>query len=155
MRVAAGAAPGYERRVNSLVAEMFRAWQQGEAEPAPITRWFGMRPVSFGEGTASLEMTTTENHLNPMAIIHGSVFVALADSAMGCALATVIEPGETFSTVSLTSSYFKALEPGTRMVAAATVLRRGRTTAYVECDIRVAEQLVAKLASTCVIRATG
>lgn len=131
---------------------MVEAWLAGERELAPITRLLGIVPVSVGEGEAVVAMDAGEAHHNAMGTVHGGVFCDLADVAMGVALATVVADGETFITLGLDAKYFKAVR-ASRLEATARVLRRGGSTAYLECDIHDAGgHHVARLASTCLMR---
>ncbi|HLA81224.1 MAG TPA: PaaI family thioesterase, partial [Thermoleophilia bacterium] len=78
-----------------------------------------------------------------------------ADAAMGGAMASSLEEGETFSTVELQMNYFRPVRQG-RLAASARMVRRGRTTAYLESEVFDADgQLVAKGSSCCVIRHAG
>jgi uncharacterized protein (TIGR00369 family) len=73
---------------------------------------------------------------------------------MGAALATVTAEGESFSTLQLHMSYFLPVVEG-RLAAHARVVRRGRTTAHLECELEDGEgRLVARASSVCAIRQT-
>ena len=131
-------------RLSELVAK----WHAGEIELAPISTLLEVRPVDLGEGTARVEMTATDRLHNNMGTVHGGIFCDLADVAMGVALATVAEEGEFFITLQMQMSYFLPVVNG-RLSASARVIRRGRTSAHMECDLEDAEdRLVAR--ATCV-----
>jgi uncharacterized protein (TIGR00369 family) len=99
-----------------------------------------------------MDMPVGRAHHNPMGTVHGGIFCDLADAAMGTALASLLEPGETFTTAELAARLIAAVEHG-MLQAQAKVLRKGRTSAYMECEIReAAERLVGKFSSTCLIR---
>ncbi len=145
-------AGGDERDEAVDLAAFVEGWYAGDLELAPITELLGIRPESLGEGMAELSMEAGERFHNAMGTLHGGVFVDLADVAMGVAMATRVEPGETFSTLQSGISYLRPVVAG-RLTARARVVHRGRTTAHLECEIEDAEERVAaRVSSVCAIR---
>lgn len=55
-------------------------WAKDQASPG-----IGLRLISAGPGTATLEMTVQERHLNGHKTCHGGIIFTLADSAFGFA----------------------------------------------------------------------
>jgi uncharacterized protein (TIGR00369 family) len=136
----------------SRLSRYVEKWRAGELELAPITALLGVRPVAVGEGEVEVELTAGERFHNAMGTVHGGILCDLADVAMGAALATVIADGESFSTLQLQMSYFLPVVEG-RLSARARVLRRGRSTAHLECDLEDGEgRHVARASSVCAIR---
>src|SRR5688572_11948621 len=136
----------------SRLSQYVEKWLAGELELAPITAFLDVRPVSLGEGEARIELTSGERLHNAMGTVHGGIFCDLADVAMGAALATVTDEGESFTTLQLQMSYFLPVVEGP-LAAHARVIRRGRTTAHLECELEDGEgRLVARASSVCVIR---
>jgi uncharacterized protein (TIGR00369 family) len=139
----------------SRLSDHVQKWLAGELELAPITALLGVRPVALGEGEAQIELTAGERLHNAMGTVHGGVLCDLADVAMGAALATVAADGESFSTLQLQMSYFLPVVEG-RLGARARVVRRGRATAHLECDLEDGEgRIVARATSVCAIRQPG
>ena len=139
----------------SRLSQFVEKWLAGELELAPITALLGVRPVSLGEGEARIELTAGERLHNAMGTVHGGILCDLADIAMGAALATVTADGESFTTLQLQMSYFLPVVDG-RLSAHARVIRRGRTTAHLECDLEDSEsRLVARATSVCAMRQAG
>jgi uncharacterized protein (TIGR00369 family) len=127
-------------------------WLAGEIELAPITELLGVEPVSAGDGRAEVALTADERLHNAMGTLHGGVLLDLADVAMGVAMATVLDDGETFSTLSSSIAYLRPVRRD-RLTAAARVVHRGRTTGHLECDVHDGEgELVARVTSVCAIR---
>ena len=136
----------------SRLSRYVEKWLAGEFELAPITALLGVRPVALGAGEARVELTTGERLHNVMGTVHGGILCDLADVAMGAALATVTADGESFITLQLQMSYFLPVTEG-RLGAHARVVRRGRGTAHLECDLEDGEgRLVARASSVCAIR---
>ena len=139
----------------SRLSQVVEQWFAGQIELAPITALLGVRPVALGEGEARIELTVEERLHNAMGTLHGGILCDLADVAMGAALATVTADGESFSTLQLQMSYFLPVVDG-RLSARARVIRRGRATAHLECDLEDGEgRLLARASSVCAIRRQG
>jgi uncharacterized protein (TIGR00369 family) len=139
----------------SRFAELVRSWLAGDVTLAPITELLGIRPIAIEEGVARLEMPVDARLHNAMGTVHGGIFCDLADVAIGAALATVTEDGESFATLQLQMSYLQPVREG-KLIATARLLRRGKGTAHLECEIHDgAEELVAKATSVLAIRRQG
>ena len=136
----------------SKLRELVEKWLAGEIDLAPIATLLQVRPISLGEGEARVELNATDRLHNAMGTLHGGVFCDLADVAMGTALATIAADGESFSTLQMQMNYFAPIVNGT-VSAHARVVRRGRGTAHLECDLEDADQrLVARATSVYAIR---
>jgi uncharacterized protein (TIGR00369 family) len=135
------------------LADFVRRWHAGEAPLAPIVDLLGIRSRSLGDGRAEVEMDAGPRLHNAMGILHGGVLLDLADVAMGVALATAAEEGESFSTVQSSVSYLRPVKEG-RLVADARVVKRGRMLGHLECEVRDSEgRGVARVSSVIAIRA--
>jgi uncharacterized protein (TIGR00369 family) len=131
--------------------DIIEKWMKGETELAPVTKLLGIKPVSWEEGRARVEMRAGSAHHNALGTVHGGIFTDLADVAMGVAFASTLGVGESFATLELHTHYFVPVREG-RLAAEARVMRRGSEVSYVECEIKDdAGRLVAKTASTCMI----
>jgi len=83
-----------------------------------------------------------------MGTLHGGVLCALADTAMGVAFFTVLEEGESLTTLELKINYLKPVWKG-KLTASAKVVKRGKITGLVECDILDENNhLIARASST-------
>jgi len=63
----------------------------GELPPPPIAQLMGFRGVEARPGTAVFEMKPGLQHYNPIGSVHGGIALTLLDSAMGCAVHTLLE----------------------------------------------------------------
>lgn len=130
------------------IATILDAWLQGRVIP-PIVTLLGVQLVSARDGHAVAELPVRRSLFNAMGTLHGGVFADLADVAIGAAIASAAEPEEHFTTTQLSLSYFAPVREGT-VRAEATLVRRGRTSGYAECNLLDAGGLlVAKATSTC------
>jgi uncharacterized protein (TIGR00369 family) len=124
---------------------------RGEAPAPPIATLLGLEVTEVSLARVVVEMQATDRHANPMGTLHGGVICDLADAAMGMAFATTLEDDESFTTLDLTSKYFKPVW-NARIRATATVTKRTRSLGLVECDVTdESGSLVAKVFSTCMV----
>jgi uncharacterized protein (TIGR00369 family) len=114
----------------------------------PIASLLGMSLTSAEAGLAVLEYDISAQHANAMGTLHGGVLCAIADTAMGVAFYTVLEEGESLTTLELKINYLKPVWKG-KLTATARVVKRGKLTGLLECDILDGDgQLIARAGST-------
>jgi uncharacterized protein (TIGR00369 family) len=121
--------------------------------PPPIARTLGLQATAVDEGTAVFQLQARRDaHANPMGTLHGGVVCDLADAAMGVACASLLEDGESFTTIELKTNFFRPVIDGL-LEARAKVVNRGKSVVYLECEVVALPQqkLVAKSSSTCTI----
>ena len=135
----------------TLQLDMLNRWLRGEIAGPPIAKLIGFAPTHFEPGVSVMEMDADARHANPMGTLHGGVLCDLADAAMGTAMASTLESDETFTTLSLTSNFFKPIWKA-HLRASARVTKRTRTLGLVECEVEDEQgSLVAKVFSTCMV----
>lgn len=118
---------------HGMVLAAVDAWRRGQRPLAPVTTLLGVVPVDVAQGRAAVAMEVSREHHNPYGSVHGGLLCALADVAMGLAVATTLD-GEGFTTLEQHIDHLRSVEHG-RVVASATVTRRGRRAAHVACEI--------------------
>jgi uncharacterized protein (TIGR00369 family) len=130
--------------------ELMQAMIRGDVPPPPVAGTVGMVLLEVGEGQALFELDVDiERHANPMGTLHGGILCDVSDAAMGCAYASRLAEGESFTTLELKINFLKAVRGG-RLVARARVVKGGRTIGLVECDVEdESGSLVARATSTC------
>jgi uncharacterized protein (TIGR00369 family) len=120
-------------------------------EAPPVARLVGLERVSVEPGEAVFELAVEERHANPMGTVHGGILCDLADAAMGVAFASLMEVGETYTTLELKINYLKPVWRA-RLKATGRVIRRGKTVGLVACEVTDGEgALVAYATSTCML----
>ncbi|MCI0573055.1 MAG: PaaI family thioesterase [Myxococcaceae bacterium] len=126
--------------------------QAGDVPPAPVAALLGMRLVRVEQGSAVAELQADPTrHANPMGTLHGGILCDLADMAMGVAMGSTLGEGESFTTLELKANYFKPVWDA-RLTATARMVKRTRSTAFIECDVVDEKQsLVARVSSTCMV----
>jgi len=123
---------------------------RGEAPPPPIGKTIGFSLSEVGEGRAVFVLTARmDRHANPMGTLHGGVLCDIADAAMGTAYGTLLEEGESFTTLELKINFLRPVWDAT-LTATGRVVQRGKTVGLAECDVTDEKgRLVARASSTC------
>lgn len=88
-----------------------------------------------GAGGATGELVIDDVHRNPYGIVHGGVYAALADNAMGGAVTGLMGSSKTFTTADLHVRYLRPLREG-NISAHARVVKPGRRLIQVECSMQ-------------------
>jgi uncharacterized protein (TIGR00369 family) len=131
--------------------DQLKRMARGEVPAPPVAQLIGLELVEVDTGYAVFRLQAEKRHTNPMGTIHGGVLCDLADAAMGCAFATSIAPGETYTTLELAINFLKPFWTGT-LTATGRMVKRTRKIGLTEAEI-VDEKgsLVAKAKSTCLV----
>jgi 1,4-dihydroxy-2-naphthoyl-CoA hydrolase len=88
----------------------------------------GFQLTELGPKIAHARVEIDEHHLQPLGVVHGGVYAALAESlASHATAATVMSDGDFALGLSNLTSFFRPVSGGT-IRAEATRLHRGRTT---------------------------
>ena len=141
-----------ERRLLSGL-EYMRQLMTGEREPSGMARLMNMRLVEVEEGRAVFAVEPDERHYNGLGIAHGGLAATLLDSALGCAINTVMPAGRVFTTLEMKINYVRPMRRETGEVRCeARVLHAGGRVATAEGRIVDAEgKLYAHGTATCML----
>ena len=133
--------------------DFLRAMIAGELPGPPIAWTLDFRLLEVEEGRATFGMEPAEFHYNPIGMVHGGVAATLLDSAMGCAIHTLLPAGVGYTTLEIKLNLLRAITRDTGPVrAVGTVIHAGRTTALTEAKLTdAAGKLLAHATSTCLI----
>ena len=125
--------------------------ERARVNDVPVARLIGFEAKEIADGRATVILAAGPQHANPMGTLHGGILCDIADAAMGMAFASTLAPEESFTTVELKINFLRPIWQA-QLRAEGTVVQRGRTIGYVECDVTDEEnRLVAKAASTCIV----
>src|SRR5581483_2627774 len=89
--------------------DQVRALMDGSANYRGIAHLLDFRPVEAREGFVAFEGHPSRAVYNPIGSVHGGYAATLLDSAMGCAVQTMLKPGQGFTTMELKVAYHKAM----------------------------------------------
>lgn len=138
-RVTAGAGCGVARpeQVAGMSGlQTLQAMLRGELPYPPIARTLDFQLMEVGEGRAVFQGTPGPSHLNPMGGVHGGWYATLLDSALGCAVHTMMPPGRGYTTAELGVNLVRAIGPKVQRVRAeGKVLHCGRQLATAEARL--------------------
>ena len=89
--------------------EFWRAMQKGEVPLPPICELVGFELAEVDEGRVVFECVPGEQHYNAIGVVHGGLACTLLDSAMGCALHTMLPAGTGFTTLEFKTNLLRPI----------------------------------------------
>jgi uncharacterized protein (TIGR00369 family) len=109
--------------------------------------------VEVGEGRAVFQGQPQLKHYNPLGSVHGGWYATLLDSAVGCAVHTVMPMGRAYTTAELSVNIVRAASHKSGPLRAiGTVVHAGRQLATAEGRIVGADgKLYAHATTTCLV----
>ena len=111
-------------------------------------RWAGVEVIDASPGVVEIAFQANPQHLNLQGLVHGGILATLADTAMGLAVRTVLEPGRRHVTVQLGIEFLSPGRPG-RITARGRSVKIGTQLGFAEADVRNADgRLLARAHST-------
>jgi uncharacterized protein (TIGR00369 family) len=136
--------------------EQIRALMDGTSDYRGIAHLMGFKPVAVEEGVVVFEGHPTRNVYNPIGTVHGGYAATLLDSAMGCAVHTMMKPGQGYTTLELKIAYHRAMTDTSGPVRAeGKVISLGRRAAFAEGRLLdKAGKLCATATTTCLVFST-
>ena len=100
---------------------------------AGIGKTLGFTVIEIEEGRVVFGGTPDENVYNPIGTVHGGYAATLLDSAVGCAVHSVLKAGQGYTTLELKVAYHRAMTKDTGPVRAeGKVIQAGRRAAFAE-----------------------
>ena len=125
----------------------------GELPPPPIAVTLGFRGVEAEPGRAVFELEPGPQHYNPIGSVHGGVALTLLDSAMGCAVHTLLEAGVGYTTLEVKTNFVRPITADTGLIRCeGNVIHRGSRVATAEGKVTDAGgKLLAHGTTTCLI----
>ncbi|MCE3269902.1 MAG: hypothetical protein K0S57_299 [Ramlibacter sp.] len=133
--------------------DVMLAMLRGELPYPPIARTLAFQLMEVEAGRAVFQGTPGPDHLNPMGTVHGGWYATLLDSALGCAVHTMMPPGRAYTTAELGVNLVRAIGPKVRRVRAeGKVLHCGRQLATAEARLVGPDgTLYAHATTTCLV----
>ncbi len=116
------------------VLEQMQRIARGDAPPPGIATLLGFTLPEVERGRAVFELATDERHANPMGTVHGGVLCDLADAAMGTAYGTLLEEGESYTTLELKMNFLRPVWR-TTLRAEGKLVGGGRTVGLAEARV--------------------
>jgi uncharacterized protein (TIGR00369 family) len=110
--------------------DYLRAVADGTIARPPVAALLGMGIERIDPGTVTFGLDVGEHLYNPIGSVHGGIFATLLDSAMGCAVHSMLPAGRAYTTLELKVNLVKALAVDTpKVMAEGEVISGGRRVA--------------------------
>ena len=129
-----------------------RIWR-GELPSAPIGHTMDFVPIEGEPGRVVFQGTPGPQHYNPIGSVHGGYFCTLLDSALGCAVQSMLPKGTGYTTLELKVNLIRSLTDKTGPVRAeGKVVQVGRSVGIAEARlVDVDGKLYAHATTTCLV----
>ena len=139
-RLDAGPGPGLAKPAQlagKTGLEVMQAMLAGELPSPEMSLTLDFTLIEVAPGRAVFQGTPLRRHLNPLGSVHGGWFATLLDSALGCAVQTLMPPGRGYTTAELGVNMVRAIHPAkvSRVRAIGTVIHCGRQLATAEARL--------------------
>lgn len=153
---AAGAQPGVAQPAQiqgKSGLQVLQALLAGELPYPHIGMTMDFMLVQVERGTAIFQGTPQRMHYNPLGSVHGGWFATLLDSALGCAVHSMLEAGQGYTTAEVGLHLVRGASDTTGPLRAiGTVLHCGRQLATAQARIVGPDgKLYAHGSTTCLV----
>ena len=113
--------------------DYLRAISQGKAPAPPFARLLGFELETIEEGKVTFALVPAECHYNPFGVMHGGVAASLFDSALGCAVQSLLPAATSAPTMELHINYIRPVTISTgRIRCTGHVIHLGKRSATAE-----------------------
>jgi uncharacterized protein (TIGR00369 family) len=158
--LAGGGQPGVarpEQVAGKSGLEIMQAMLAGELPYPHIVETLDFALLSVAKGEAIFQGTPQLKHYNPLGSVHGGWYATLLDSALGCAVHTMLDAGQGYTTAELGINIVRAANMKSGPLRAiGTVIHCGRQLATAEARIVGADgKLYAHGTTTCLVFAAA
>jgi uncharacterized protein (TIGR00369 family) len=126
---------------------------EGRTPPATMGLHMNFSIVHVSLGKVIFQGRPQNTHLNPMGTVHGGWYATILDSALGCAVHTMLPAGRGYTTSQLNLQLVRSIPLGVaRVQAVGEVVHCGRQLATAQSQLRGPDgSLYAHATCTCLI----
>jgi uncharacterized protein (TIGR00369 family) len=138
-RVVDWQAPGPVAKAAAAMSglDAMRAIRDGILPEPPMARLIDFRLRVAEPGRIVMELEPHEGLENTIGLLHGATAAALLDTAMGCAISTMLPAGQGAVTLDLKLTYLRPLSVTSGKISAeGRLVKLGRQTSYAEGLVR-------------------
>jgi uncharacterized protein (TIGR00369 family) len=138
-RVVDWQAPGPAAKAAATMSgiEAMRAIRDGILPEPPMARLIDFRLRTAEPGRIVMELEPHESLENTIGLLHGATAAALLDTAMGCAISTMLPAGQGAVTLDLKLTFLRPLSVRSGTISAeGKLIKLGRQTSYAEGFVR-------------------
>ena len=117
--------------------EVMRAIRDGILPEPPMARLIDFRLSVAEPGRIVMELEPHEGLENTVGLLHGATAAALLDTAMGCAISTMLPAGQGAVTLDLKLTFLRPLSVKSGTISAeGKLIKLGRQSSYAEGFVR-------------------
>lgn len=133
--------------------QLLQAMTDGAVSHEGIGKTLDFVLIDIKEGETVFQGTPHAKHYNPLGTVHGGWYATLLDSAVGCAVHSMLPAGRLYTTAELSINYLRAATQKTGPLRAyGKVIHLGKQLAMAEGKIVDVEgKLYAHAKTTCLI----
>lgn len=126
---------------------------RGELPYPSMNQTMNMTLLEVGDGRVVFQGIPLLEHYNPLGSVHGGWFATLLDSALGCAVQTMLPAGRSYATADFSMDIVRPASHNTGPLrAVGTVIHVGRQIATAEAHVEDEEgTLYAQAITTCFV----
>src|SRR6476620_3874519 len=138
-RVVDWQAPGPAAKAAAAMSglEAMCAIRDGILPEPPMARLIDFRLRIAEPGRIVMELEPHESLENTIGLLHGATAAALLDTAMGCAISTMLPAGQGAVTLDLKLTYLRSLSVKSGTISAGgKIVKLGRQASYAEGFVR-------------------
>ncbi len=146
-------APTVRARYALSGLEYMRQVMTGEVPPSGMGQLMNFKLVEVSEGRAVFTIEPDERHYNGLGIVHGGLAATLLDSALGCAINTMMPAGKIFTTLEMKINYVRPIrrEIGEVRCEASVIYVGGRVATAEGRILDASGRLYAHGTATCML----
>ena len=96
--------------------QILEAMLDGRLPLPPFGVTTNIRPEEVSEGRIVFSGIPSAGFLNPLGTVHGGWVATILDSAMACAIHSLLKPGQIYTTTSFTLNFVRPLMPQSERV---------------------------------------
>ena len=132
--------------------DIFRAMLAGDLPAPPVSAISNQRIVAVEEGRITWEAIPPDNFINPMGGVHGGWVMTVMDSALACAVHSMLPAGKASTTIEVKINITRGPRPGVTYRCEGTALSVGRRVGTSEARMYDPEgKLVAHGSTSCLV----
>lgn len=142
-----------DKLVSTSGVDFLRAMMAGDLPSPPFSHTAGVRGVLVEEGRVVFEGEPHERFYNPLGTVHGGWISMVLDTVLGCAVHSILKPGQAYTTLELKVNFVRPVLGSTGTVTAeGTIVHAGARVATSQATLHDAKgRLLAHGTSTCMI----
>lgn len=126
--------------MNQKELDRLRSW--------PLHHAWGVQSILAEEGESTLNVEVSDEMSNPVGALHGGIIYALCDVAAYSALLSIIDESESGVTHQINVQVLRPVAIGAALSLKGSVIKRGRSLAFIEVKGYVNNKVVASATVT-------